>query len=214
MSNVTQQQALQQGEAFSQDEFSALLNKEFRPKTEQARSAVESAVQTLAQQALANTVTFSSDTYRTIQNLIAGIDEKLSQQVNEIIHHEEFQKLESAWRGLSYLVNNTETDEMLKIRFMSISKPELGRVLKRYKGVGWDQSPIFKKSTKKSTVSSVANRLAAWWEITTSITARRMWNCWVKWHASARRRTVRLLPAPRRVSCRWNPGRNWRTHAT
>jgi type VI secretion system protein ImpC len=199
MSNVTQQQALQQGEAFSQDEFSALLNKEFRPKTEQARSAVESAVQTLAQQALANTVTFSSDTYRTIQNLIAGIDEKLSQQVNEIIHHEEFQKLESAWRGLSYLVNNTETDEMLKIRFMSISKPELGRVLKRYKGVGWDQSPIFKKSTKKSTVSSVANRLAAWWEITISITARRMWNCWVKWHASARRRTVRLLPAPRRV---------------
>jgi hypothetical protein len=90
---------------------------------------------------------------------------KNSQQVNEIIHHEEFQKLESAWRGLSYLVNNTETDEMLKIRFMSISKPELGRVLKRYKGVGWDQSPIFKKSTKKSTVSSVANRLAAWWRL-------------------------------------------------
>jgi type VI secretion system protein ImpC len=78
MSNVTQQQDLPQGETFSQDEFSALLSKEFRPKTEQARSAVESAVQTLAQQALANTVTFSSDTYRTIQNLIAGIDEKLS----------------------------------------------------------------------------------------------------------------------------------------
>ncbi|PAC66970.1 EvpB family type VI secretion protein, partial [Enterobacter cloacae] len=106
----------------SQDEFSALLNKEFRPKTDQARSAVESAVKTLAQQALENTVTFSNDTYRTIQNLIAGIDEQLSQQVNQIIHHEEFQKLESAWRGLSYLVNNTETDEMLKIRFMSISK--------------------------------------------------------------------------------------------
>ncbi|MFN2882173.1 type VI secretion system contractile sheath domain-containing protein, partial [Escherichia coli] len=88
---------------------------------------------------------FSNDTYRTIQNLIAGIDEQLSQQVNQIIHHEEFQKLESAWRGLSYLVNNTETDEMLKIRFMSISKQELGRTLKRYKGVGWDQSPIFKK---------------------------------------------------------------------
>ena len=42
-------------------------------------------------------------------------------------------------------VNNSETDEMLKIRFMSISKQELGRTLKRYKGVGWDQSPIFKK---------------------------------------------------------------------
>ncbi len=145
MSNQTQQHEQQAGQAFSQDEFSALLNKEFRPKTDQARSAVESAVKTLAQQALENTVTFSNDTYRTIQNLIAGIDEKLSQQVNQIIHHEEFQKLESAWRGLSYLVNNTETDEMLKIRFMSISKQELGRTLKRFKGVGWDQSPIFKK---------------------------------------------------------------------
>ncbi|MDU4486198.1 MAG: type VI secretion system contractile sheath large subunit, partial [Enterobacter sp.] len=140
MSNQTQQHEQQAGQAFSQDEFSALLNKEFRPKTDQARSAVESAVKTLAQQALENTVTFSNDTYRTIQNLIAGIDEQLSQQVNQIIHHEEFQKLESAWRGLSYLVNNTETDEMLKIRFMSISKQELGRTLKRFKGVGWDQS--------------------------------------------------------------------------
>ncbi len=146
MSNSPQQQnALQTTETFSSDEFSALLNKEFRPKTDQARAAVESAVKTLAQQALENTVTVSSDAYRTIQALIAGIDEKLSQQVNQIIHHDEFQKLEGAWRGLHYLVNNTETDEMLKIRFMSISKQELGRTLKRFKGVGWDQSPIFKK---------------------------------------------------------------------
>ncbi|MDU3834581.1 MAG: type VI secretion system contractile sheath large subunit, partial [Enterobacter hormaechei] len=56
MSNQTQQHDQQAGQAFSQDEFSALLNKEFRPKTDQARSAVESAVKTLAQQALENTV--------------------------------------------------------------------------------------------------------------------------------------------------------------
>ena len=68
MSNPTQQHEQQSSQAFSQDEFSALLNKEFRPKTDQARSAVESAVKkTLAQQALENTVTFSSDTYRTIR---------------------------------------------------------------------------------------------------------------------------------------------------
>ncbi len=145
MNQTSQQPQSQGGASFSQDEFSALLNKEFRPKSDQAREAVESAVKTLAQQALENTVTMSSDAYRTIQALIAEIDEKLSQQVNQIIHHEEFQKLESAWRGLSYLVNNTETDEMLKIRFMSISKQELSRTLKRYKGVGWDQSPLFKK---------------------------------------------------------------------
>lgn len=46
MSNQTQQHDQQAGQAFSQDEFSALLNKEFRPKTDQARSAVESAVKT------------------------------------------------------------------------------------------------------------------------------------------------------------------------
>ncbi|YCI28674.1 type VI secretion system contractile sheath large subunit [Erwinia sp. PK3-005] len=145
MSNPSQQPLQQAQQTWDQDEFSALLNKEFRPKSDQARAAVESAVKTLAQQALENSVTVSDDAYRTIQALIAEIDEKLSHQVNQIIHHEEFQKLEGAWRGLSYLVNNTETDEMLKIRFMSISKQELGRTLKRYKGVGWDQSPIFKK---------------------------------------------------------------------
>jgi len=80
MSNPSQQHEQQSGQAFSQDEFSSLLNKEFRPKTDQARSAVESAVKTLAQQALENTVTFSSDTYRTIQNLIAGIYEHLPQR--------------------------------------------------------------------------------------------------------------------------------------
>ncbi|WP_156322217.1 type VI secretion system contractile sheath large subunit [Winslowiella iniecta] len=130
---------------FSEDEFSALLNKEFRPKSDQARAAVESAVKTLAQQALEHSLTLSTDAYRTIQALIAEIDQKLSQQVNQIIHHPDFRQLEGAWRGLSYLVNNTESDEMLKVRFISICKRELGRTLKRYKGVSWDQSPIFKK---------------------------------------------------------------------
>ncbi|ORM70480.1 type VI secretion system contractile sheath large subunit [Pantoea rwandensis] len=145
MSETSQQQQPQGAVSFSQDEFSALLNKEFRPTSDQAREAVENAVKTLAHQALENTVTVSNDAYRTIQDLIAEIDEKLSQQVNQIIHHQDFQQVESAWRGLNYLVNNTETDEMLKIRFMSISKQELSRSLKRFKGAGWDQSPLFKK---------------------------------------------------------------------
>ena len=70
---------------------------------------------------------------------------RLSEQVNLIMHHGDFQKLEGAWRGLHYLVNNTETDEMLKIRVMNVSKAELHKTLKRYKGTAWDQSPIFKR---------------------------------------------------------------------
>lgn len=142
MNQLQPEQSVQQ---FSEDQFSALLNKEFRPKSDQARAAVESAVKTLAQQALEHSLTLSNDAYRTIQTLIAEIDQKLSQQINQIIHHPDFRQLEGAWRGLSYLVNNTESDEMLKVRFISISKRELGRTLKRYKGVSWDQSPIFKK---------------------------------------------------------------------
>jgi type VI secretion system protein ImpC len=77
--------------------------------------------------------------------MMAALDRKLSEQVNLIMHHEDFQQLESAWRGLHYMVNNTETDEMLKIKVFNISKKELGRTLKKFKGTAWDQSPIFKK---------------------------------------------------------------------
>jgi type VI secretion system protein ImpC len=127
------------------NDFASLLNKEFKPKSDEARSAVETAVQTLAQQALANVKLISSDTVATIESMVAAIDRKLSEQVNLILHHQDFQKLESAWRGLHYMVNNTETDESLKIRVMPISKSELGKTLKRYKGTAWDQSPLFKK---------------------------------------------------------------------
>ena len=102
-------------------------------------------MRTLAEQALAQTNLIGSDVDQSIEAMIAEIDRKLTEQVNQILHHADFQKLESAWRGLHYLVNNTETDEMLKIRVMNISKKELGKTLKRYKGTAWDQSPIFKK---------------------------------------------------------------------
>ena len=144
MSTSVQKEAVQL-EGLASDGLASLLKKEFKPKTDQAREAVENAVRTLAEQALENTVTMSSDAYSTIQAIIAEIDRKLSEQINLIMHHEEFQKLEGAWRGLHYLVNNSETDELLKIRVMCINKKELGRTLKRYKGVGWDQSPIFKR---------------------------------------------------------------------
>ncbi len=134
-----------QGIEYQGGEFAALLNKEFKPKSDDAKSAVEQAVLTLAQQALANTNVISSDVLMSIEAMIAELDRKLSQEINLIMHHPDFQKLESAWRGLHYLVNNTETDEMLKISVMNISKLDFGKTLKKYKGTAWDQSPLFKK---------------------------------------------------------------------
>lgn len=134
-----------QGIEYQGGEFAQLLNKEFKPKTDEAKSAVEQAVLTLAQQALAQTQVLGSDVIVSIEAMIAELDRKMSEQVNAILHHAEFQQLESAWRGLSYLVNNTETDEQLKIRVMPLSKNELGKTLKRFKGSAWDQSPLFKR---------------------------------------------------------------------
>ncbi|SEO84505.1 type VI secretion system protein ImpC [Luteibacter sp. UNC138MFCol5.1] len=127
------------------NDFAALLTKEFRPKSERAREEVESAVRTLAEQVLDRADVVSDDVAQTINAYIAEIDRKLTEQINLILHHPEFQQLEGAWRGLHHLVTSTESDTQLKIRVMNVSKSELGRTLKRYKGTAWDQSPIFKK---------------------------------------------------------------------
>jgi len=140
----TQEQTAAQGVEVAGDEFASLLLKEFRPKTDQAKEAVEQAVRTLAAQALEGAA-ITDDVVVTIEGMIAALDRKLSEQINVILHHADLQQLEGTWRGLHHLVHNTEVDEMLKIRVMNISKKDLHRTLKRFKGISWDQSPIFKK---------------------------------------------------------------------
>ncbi|MGN1281792.1 MAG: type VI secretion system contractile sheath large subunit [Succinivibrio sp.] len=126
-------------------DFEQLLNKEFKPKSEEADSAVKGAVKTLVQQALQNASLISDNSIKTIEGMIAELDKKLSAQVNAIIHNPDFENMESAWRGLSYLVNNTQTSETLKIRVLNISKKDLQKTIKKYKGTAWDQSPLFKR---------------------------------------------------------------------
>jgi len=145
MSDAQKESQAQSG-AIEFSEFEQLLNKEFKPKSDHATSAVKSAVQTLAAQALENASVISDDVLKSIESMIAEIDKKLTEQINAVIHHPDFQKLEGSWRGLHHLVNNTETDELLKIRVMNISKNEVSKTLKKYKGTAWDQSPIFKKA--------------------------------------------------------------------
>ena len=126
-------------------DFSVLLNQEFKPRSDSAKTEVESAVSTLAEYVLKDATIISDDAIESIQSIIAEIDRRMTEQINLILHHQYFQTLEGAWRGLHYLVNSTETDEMLKIRVMNISKNELSKTLKKYKGTSWDQSPVFKR---------------------------------------------------------------------
>jgi len=126
-------------------EFESLLTKEFKPKSDRKKEEITAAVQTLAQQALAETNLISDDAVKSIEAVIAEIDRRLSEQINLIMHHEDFKQLEGTWRGLNHLVTNTETDETLKIRVLNLPKKDLSKTMKKFKGVAWDQSPLFKK---------------------------------------------------------------------
>jgi type VI secretion system protein ImpC len=142
---VAQGQAQPAAATAELSEFESLLTKEFKPKTAEAKSAVKLAVQTLAEQALAATTLVSDNAIKTIEAIIAELDRKLSEQINLILHHQDFKTIEGTWRGLHYLVNNTETGENLKIRVINITKKEVAKTLKKFKGTAWDQSPLFKK---------------------------------------------------------------------
>lgn len=145
MTEAANQPAAAAGATEEVSEFEKLLERDFKPQGEGARDDIKSAVRTLAEQALAGTSLVSDDAVKTIQAIIAAIDAKLTEQINDIIHNEAFRTLEGSWRGLHYLVNNTETDENLKIRVMNISKKDVGKTLKKFKGTAWDQSPLFKQ---------------------------------------------------------------------
>ena len=134
-----------QGETREIDEFEGLLKQNFKPRSERAATEVENAVSTLVQQALEDTSLIKDDVLDTLDEMIARLDEKLSEQMNQIIHAEEFQQIESAWRGFHYLTHNSETDSTLKIKVMNVSKKELYRDLRMYPDAKWDQSPLFKK---------------------------------------------------------------------
>lgn len=85
----------------------------------------------------------SKDTAATINYWIAEIDKKISAQLNEIMHDPKFQKLEGSWRGLHYLVHQSETSTTLKIRVLNVQKKELLKDLET--AVEFDQSALFKK---------------------------------------------------------------------
>jgi type VI secretion system protein ImpC len=130
--------------ATAPDAFLVALKKELRPKDEAAEARIEAAVDALSKQALQSASLISTDVVKTIQAMIAQLDRKLGEQVDQILHHPEFQKLEGTWRGLQHLVTNTESDELLKIKMMNATKAEVAKSLERFEGMAWDQSPLFK----------------------------------------------------------------------
>jgi len=121
----------------------SLLDQVVGATKQTAPDQAQDLVRTLVQQALSGTVTFDRNLTRTFDRAIADIDRKLSAQLNAILHSEKFLKLEGTWRGLNYLVMNSETGTSLKIRMLNATKREINRDLT--KAVEFDQSQLFKK---------------------------------------------------------------------
>jgi type VI secretion system protein ImpC len=94
-------------------------------------------------QIMEGAMTVSKDTEAMINARIAQIDKLISDQLNEVMHHPDFQKLEGSWRGLNYLVSQSETGQKMKIRVMNTSKKDLLKDME--KASEFDQSALFKK---------------------------------------------------------------------
>ncbi|PXF57238.1 MAG: type VI secretion system contractile sheath large subunit [Deltaproteobacteria bacterium] len=94
-------------------------------------------------QIMEGTMVVSKDTEAMINSRISQIDKLISMQLNEVMHCPEFQKLEASWRGLHYLVHQSETGERMKIRVMNVSKKDLLKDME--KAAEFDQSALFKK---------------------------------------------------------------------
>jgi type VI secretion system protein ImpC len=108
-----------------------------------ARERGKDMVKRFVSEVLEGAIQYSADTESMINARIAQIDHLLSIQLNEVMHHPDFQKLEGSWRGLKYLMNQSETSPMLKIKVLNVSKKELLRDLQR--APEFDQSAMFKK---------------------------------------------------------------------
>lgn len=103
---------------------------------------IQDLLRTLTQEAMSGTVTFSKNLTQTFNQAIAAIDKKMSQQLAAVMQSADFQELEGSWRGLNYLVKNSETGSTLKIKVLNVSKKDLHRDLTR--AVEFDQSQTFK----------------------------------------------------------------------
>ena len=94
-------------------------------------------------QVLEGHMTLTRDAESSIQTRIAQIDQLISKQLNKVLHHPAFQKLEGTWRGVRYVLDQSETGVMLKLKVLNVSKRELLRDLQR--APEFDQSALFKK---------------------------------------------------------------------
>jgi type VI secretion system protein ImpC len=121
----------------------SIINDSHMVREESQRTWAKEIITEFAKEVMEGQIKVSKNTEAMINARIAELDRMISAQLNEIMHDEAFQKLEGSWRGLNYLVQQTETGERMKIKVMNVTKKELLKDME--KASEFDQSVIFKK---------------------------------------------------------------------
>jgi type VI secretion system protein ImpC len=143
MSEQVEKQAQTVTQEATGDLLGQILDKGMRAKTEGQTARAKDIIAEFVSQVMEGQLVMSKDMETTINARIAAIDKVISAQLNEIMHHEDFQKLEGSWRGLHHLVFESETGTQLKIKVLNVNKKELLKDLE--KAPEFDQSALFKK---------------------------------------------------------------------
>ncbi|WP_121632424.1 type VI secretion system contractile sheath large subunit [Tropicibacter alexandrii] len=126
-------------------EFSDILKQTIKPRTDVAEREVDNALVALVREAMDDQTIIEEDVLDTLDAMLAKLDKKLSDQMNAILHNEDFQQFESSWRGLAYTLNNAETDATLQVKVMNISKQELAAMTRAFPKNKWENSPLYKQ---------------------------------------------------------------------
>lgn len=142
MDNV-QEQAETGGQTVTLSVLDRIIQEGRMARDELQQTYARDMLEELATQILDEGMAIESDTVAMINHRIAQIDALISDQLNEVLHHPDMQKLEASWRGLHQFVMNTETSTRLKLRLLNVSRKELQDDLE--KAVEFDQSTLFKK---------------------------------------------------------------------
>lgn len=137
------QPEVQAGEVQEKSLLDRIIDDGRLAREESQRGFAKDVVGEFVSQIMAGEMTVSKNTEAMINARISAIDKLISDQLNEVMHHEEFQKIEGSWRGLHYLVSQSETGEKLKIRVMNVNKKDLLKDME--KASEFDQSTLFKK---------------------------------------------------------------------
>ncbi len=140
MTNITTAPDLETGVLEHSD---SLLDQVIGATKQTESNVAKDLLKTLVDEAMSGTVVWDRNIAKTINKAISLLDQKLSDQLNAVMHSDEFLKLEGSWRGLKYVVGNSETSSSLKLKVLNLNKKDLYKDLDR--AVEFDQSEMFKK---------------------------------------------------------------------